>query len=82
MPLEAFAFAPGEEPPAGAEIRLARVRVLDRDGEELEVAACNLVAGGGDDRRHNVIGADGSDPFSGTTRAVVSGSDSLHVSIT
>ena len=33
MPLEAFAFAPGEEPLAGAEIRLARVRVLDRDGD-------------------------------------------------
>ena len=44
--------APGEEPDAGMIIRHARVFVADGGGEELEEAAGGLVAGGGDNARH------------------------------
>jgi hypothetical protein len=42
-------IAPGEESPAGMEIRRAAVWVLDRNGEEIQVAAHGLVATGGGD---------------------------------
>ena len=37
--IDAFGVAPGEEAPAGVKIGRAGIRVLDRDGEELEEAA-------------------------------------------
>jgi hypothetical protein len=38
-------IAPGEEAPAPLKIRGARIRVVDRDGEEFEKAARGSVAG-------------------------------------
>ena len=46
-------LAPGEEAPAPMKIRGARIRVVDRDGEEFEKAARGSVAGGRDGRRHD-----------------------------
>jgi hypothetical protein len=37
--IEAFVFTPGEEPAARVVIGRPGIRVLDRDGEELEEAA-------------------------------------------
>jgi len=61
--VEAFGFAPGEEPPAGVEICRAGVRVFDRDGEELEVAAGSTGASRGDDCRHDQITAGSEGPI-------------------
>ena len=47
-------IAPGEEAPAGVKVRVARVRVVDGDGEEFQKAAHGLSAAGRhDDRRHD-----------------------------
>jgi hypothetical protein len=45
--------APSEELPARAAVGPAGVAVADGDGEELQEAARSLVAGGGDQRRHD-----------------------------
>ena len=49
-------IAPGEEAPAGMQVRVARVLVVDRDGEELQKPAHRVFAGRGDDRRHDRSG--------------------------
>ena len=46
-------IAPGEEAPAGMQVGVARVRVVDGDGEEFQKAAHRVFAGRGDDRRHD-----------------------------
>ncbi len=52
-------IAPGEEAPAGVKVRAARIRVVDRDGEEFEKSTHRVVAGRGDDRRDNRAGRGG-----------------------
>ena len=77
--------APGEEPTAGPVIRHARILVPDRRGEEFQEPARRLVAGVGDDARHDNPVA-GDDEVSGRdstgTRAFESLSDSMRVSVT
>jgi hypothetical protein len=46
-------IAPGEEAPACMKVRVARVLVVDRYGEEFQKAAHRLVAARRDDRRHD-----------------------------
>ena len=57
--------APGEEPHDGAIVRHAGVLVADGGGEEFEEAAAGLVAGGGDQARHQHAGAAGQRPLLG-----------------
>ena len=47
-------LAPGEELPAGPRVGPARVRVADVGGEEFDVAPGGLLAGVGDQRRHQM----------------------------
>ena len=50
--------APGEEPLGGPVISHAGIFVADGGGEEFEEAARGLVAGGGDNARHETRGVD------------------------
>jgi hypothetical protein len=48
-------IAPGEEAPAPMKICGARIRVVDRDGEEFEKAARGFVAGGRDEDQYPAV---------------------------
>ena len=56
---ELVMLAPGEEPADGMQIGHAGVLVADGRGEEFQEAAGRVVAGVGDDRRHDDRGRDG-----------------------
>ena len=53
-------LAPGEEPTDGMQVGGAGVLVADCGGEEFQKASGRLVAGVGDDRRHDDPGRDGT----------------------
>ena len=57
---ELVMLAPGEEPADRMQVGRPRVLVADGGGEEFQEAAGRVVAGVGDDRRHDDRGRDGT----------------------
>jgi hypothetical protein len=53
-------LAPSEEPTDGVHVGRPRVFVADGGGEEFQEATRGMLAGVGDDRRHDDLGCDGA----------------------